>query len=177
MEFEEPVFDEEHKQYTINIKEDNLEHVIFKNVNIGKGKLSSLESDYIELDESVVSLNDIYDTMPDIVEKHTESWFSSKKISKKFLTEKLVRDNKIYIHNTCKAYNKQNKRILLEDVDTDNICDMAITVRGVWFKKASWGIFVSLSQIRQEIEYVNDSIFDSDDEDNTPIEENQEEFF
>lgn len=184
MQFSDPNFDEESKQYIIKIEDETVEHIIYKDVNIGVDNINE-NTTYFQISDTI-DLNNIYDNMISIVEEKVGEWFKGKKITKNFLETKLKKDNKVYIHETCKAYNTENKRILLEDIDTTSTCDIALSVRGVWFKKTTWGIFISITQMRQDVNYENDSLFQNEkkEEENEEIKEEtveqkdgEEEFF
>lgn len=177
MQFSEPNFDEESKQYIIKVKDESVEHIIFKDVNLGVDNFNE-NTTYFTISDTI-DLSSIYDNMMGIVEENVDGWFKGKKITRNFLEDKMKRDNKVYIHETCKAYNTENKRILLEDIDSTSNCDIALSVRGVWFKKTTWGVFISITQMRQDITYENDSLFESkqNEETETEMEETTQEFF
>lgn len=179
MEFDKANYDEETKQYIIKVKDESIEHIIYRNVNLNTDSLTDSNDNYIKLDETI-NIENIYENMTNMVEEKVGEWFSGKKITRNFLETKLKKDKKVYLHDSCKAYNMNNSRVIIEDINPKKECDIALSVRGVWFKKTSWGIFISITQIRQDITYDNDSLFENDkkvveDEETTEKSEEKEE--
>ena len=98
MQFSDPNFDEESKQYIIKINDETVEHIIYRDVNIGVDNINE-NTTYFQI-SNTIDLSNIYDNMISIVEEKVEEWFKGKKITKNFLETKLKKDNKVYIHET-----------------------------------------------------------------------------
>ena len=90
MEFDKANYDEETKQYIIKVKDESIEHIIYRNVNLNTESLTDSNDNYIKLDETI-NIENIYENMTNMVEEKVGEWFSGKKITKNFLETKVVK--------------------------------------------------------------------------------------